>query len=153
MLNNSRALIISFHQFERDQLEKQLVETKRESARTIRDLSKEISELEALVESKIYREDELERELELAREKLARQKTSSTDSTNVMLDTKMTHVQANCEICEQPGHDIVNCDLLQKDPSSTFFDRNSLPSTEMFCEDCESHGHLPAHCPHSMNVF
>ncbi|KAG6844343.1 hypothetical protein H0H87_007619 [Tephrocybe sp. NHM501043] len=58
---------------EQEQLRKRFVEAEMKSTRTIHDLNKEISELEALVESKIYREDELEQELERLRDKLARQ--------------------------------------------------------------------------------
>jgi CAP-Gly domain-containing linker protein 1 len=64
-----------------------------------------------------------------------------------------------CEICEQPGHDIFTCDLLQEGPSPTansaVFDhsRGHRVSSDLFCEDCASPGHLAADCPHSLDVF
>jgi hypothetical protein len=63
-----------------------------------------------------------------------------------------------CEICELPGHDIFNCDLLKGGSNTTQAkshwsnnDDNSL--LDLFCEDCESHGHSAANCPHSMDIF
>ena len=74
-----------------------------------------------------------------------------------------------CEICERPGHDIFSCPLL-KDGStetesiqtSTNDHFSSLSSSqkgpkpagaELFCEDCEGHGHVAADCPYSLDVF
>jgi hypothetical protein len=55
-----------------------------------------------------------------------------------------------CELCEKPGHDMFNCDALP--PLRT----NAAPvddPSDMFCEDCDTHGHSTADCPHSMDVF
>lgn len=49
-----------------------------------------------------------------------------------------------CEICERPGHDIFGCDVLNKGADTR---------AELFCEDCESHGHIASDCPHSLDVF
>ncbi|KAF8070239.1 hypothetical protein FPV67DRAFT_1486720 [Lyophyllum atratum] len=134
---------------EQEQLRKRLVEAEMKSARTIHDLNKEISELEALVESKIYREDELEQEVEKMKEKLARHnKKASKSSTDSVASTIVERREEVCEICERPGHDIFNCDVLNKEAPVT------LRSVEdLFCEDCESHGHVAADCPHSLDVF
>ncbi|GLB37166.1 hypothetical protein LshimejAT787_0402170 [Lyophyllum shimeji] len=138
-------------EMEQEQLRKRLVEAEMKSARTIHDLNKEISELEALVESKIYREDELEQELEKLREKLARQTKKSSKSSTDTLESRSTigeRQEQVCEICERPGHDIFNCEVLNKDGPV------QLRSVEdLFCSDCESHGHTAAECPHSLDVF
>jgi CAP-Gly domain-containing linker protein 1 len=108
-------------------------------------LNKEITELESLVESKIYREDELERELDSLRQAQRRaaktvRKVSkgSSELDAVPEDRPATspppptkdagHARTTsllggdsdvCEICERPGHDIFSCDLLRESSSPT----------------------------------
>lgn len=63
--------------------------------------------------------------------------------------------QGRCEICDMPGHDIFNCDMLNDKahpPPQPHLGLDDSPS-DLFCDDCESHGHLAADCPHSMDVF
>ncbi|KAF8210105.1 hypothetical protein K438DRAFT_1903746 [Mycena galopus ATCC 62051] len=143
-------------EMELEQLRKRLADSEMKSARVAHDLNKEISELEALIESKIYREDELEQELERTKDKLARQRKSSKGSSEVV-DTRrrpasvassdVSDTEGVCEICEKPGHDIFTCSLLSAGTPRTPSD------SELFCEDCESHGHAAADCPHSLDVF
>ncbi|KAF7361997.1 CAP-Gly domain-containing linker protein 2 [Mycena venus] len=145
-------------EMELEQLRKRLADSEMKSARVAHDLNKEISELEALIESKIYREDELEQELERTKEKLARQRKISKGSSEVV-DTRrragsvagsdVSDADGVCEICEKPGHDIFTCSLLSAGTPTD--DRTS--DSELFCEDCESHGHVAADCPHSLDVF
>jgi CAP-Gly domain-containing linker protein 1 len=52
-----------------------------------------------------------------------------------------------CELCEKPGHDMFNCDALPPLQS------NANDPSDLFCEDCDTHGHTTADCPHSMDVF
>ncbi|KAG5643612.1 hypothetical protein DXG03_000620 [Asterophora parasitica] len=133
---------------EQEQLRKKLVDAEMKSARTIHDLNKEISELEALVESKIYREDELEQEVERLREKVARQSKKAAKSSTDTIDSRNPVASSVCEICEREGHDIFSCDVLNKEGPAR------LRSVEdLYCEDCESHGHSAADCPHSLDVF
>ncbi|KAJ7733766.1 hypothetical protein DFH07DRAFT_928669 [Mycena maculata] len=146
-------------EMEIDQLRKRLADAEMKSARVAHDLNKEISELEALIESKIYREDELEQELERTKEKLARQRKASKGSSEVdtrrrpgsVASSDVSDTEGVCEICEKPGHDIFSCSLLSAGGSVP--DRGSSSGTELFCEDCESHGHVAADCPHSLDVF
>ncbi|OBZ68152.1 Trans-L-3-hydroxyproline dehydratase [Grifola frondosa] len=60
------------YEVEVEQQRKKLMDAEMKNARTVHDLTKEIGELETLIESKIYREDELETEVERLKEKLAR---------------------------------------------------------------------------------
>ncbi|KAJ7262294.1 hypothetical protein B0H12DRAFT_1321913 [Mycena haematopus] len=146
-------------EMELEQLRKRLADSEMKSARVVHDLNKEISELEALIESKIYREDELEQELERTKEKLARQRKSSKGSSEAV-DTRrrpasvagsdVSDTEGVCEICEKPGHDIFTCSLLS---AGTPTDDRTSSDSELFCEDCESHGHVAADCPHSLDVF
>lgn len=153
------------YEIDLEQLRKRLTETEAKSARTTHDLNKEVGELESLIETKIYREDELEQEIEQLKEKLARveKKSSkranqamsllSTDSLDSMSDANQGPLTGDvCEICEQPGHDIFTCDLLRGSPAPTPGGKDSPPS-ELYCEDCENYGHVAADCPHSMDVF
>ncbi|KAF9481560.1 hypothetical protein BDN70DRAFT_876224 [Pholiota conissans] len=142
---------------EMDQLRKRLNEMEIKHARVVHDLNKEISGLEALVESKIYREDELEQEVEKLKEKLSRRDKKSSkngvdgpDSSRHRLSSASSLSTASsenprgqevCEICERPGHDIFNCSLLKDE------------AVPVICEDCESPGHVAADCPHSQEVF
>ncbi|THV07103.1 hypothetical protein K435DRAFT_960070 [Dendrothele bispora CBS 962.96] len=172
-----------------EQLRKKLADVEMKSARSTHDLNKEISELEALVESKIYREDELEQEIERLKDKLARAQkkakssttpseivssehgprkasisASSIQSSSSLSQDSQTHGdEPVCEICERPGHDIFNCDLLKEDrPLSTTSSISSLgevngktthASDDLWCEDCESPGHTAEDCPNSEDVF
>lgn len=86
---------------------------------------------------------------------------SVDDDTNSLASTNDTVVLVDvCEICEKPGHDIFTCPLLKDDlptgagASNVTSRRSPNPSTfELFCVDCEGHGHLAADCPHSLDVF
>ncbi|KXN90912.1 Eukaryotic translation initiation factor 3 subunit C [Leucoagaricus sp. SymC.cos] len=112
-----------------EDLRKRLAEIETKHARITHDLNKEISELEALVEAKIYREDELEQEVERLKEKLSKMKkaTKSNGETNSLRhQASLTSVKNTedmiqstnenlCEICERPGHDIFTCDLLKEE--------------------------------------
>ncbi|KAG1848637.1 hypothetical protein C8R48DRAFT_663471 [Suillus tomentosus] len=153
---------------ELEQLRKRLTEAEMKTARVTHDLNKEIGELEALVESKIYREDELEQELERLKEKLSRNNKKSSknclEPTDLPPRKRSSTPNINrspsedvCEICERPGHDIFTCDLLRDEtPPAREQDvvkkTNGDPS-DLFCVDCEGHGHVAADCPHSLDVF
>ncbi|EKM54369.1 uncharacterized protein PHACADRAFT_96626, partial [Phanerochaete carnosa HHB-10118-sp] len=130
----------------------------------------------------IYREDELEREVARLQERLARnQKKSSkglSEEPTSSVTTSLSSVSSSassrpesvmsdttsrsgsediCEICEKPGHDIFSCDLLKEDrplgigSASDFLTKSA--TDDLFCEDCEEHGHTAANCPHSLDVF
>ncbi|KAG2036140.1 hypothetical protein BDR03DRAFT_1057660 [Suillus americanus] len=149
---------------ELEQLRKRLAEAEMKTARVTHDLNKEIGELEALVESKVR--DELEQELERLKEKLSRntKKLSKNSLEPTDLPPRKRSSTPNsfnrsssedvCEICERPGHDIFTCDLLRDDTT----DQNAVKKTngdpsDLFCVDCEGHGHVAADCPHSLDVF
>jgi hypothetical protein len=65
------------------------------------------------------------------------------------------NAQKICEICEKSGHDLFNCDLLKEDtgtiPRSAAISLSNIAG--LFCEDCESYGHLAVDCPHSLDIF
>ncbi|KAI0745313.1 hypothetical protein C8Q76DRAFT_806678 [Earliella scabrosa] len=157
------------YETEVEQLRKKLADLEMKSARQVHDLNKEIGELESLIESKIYREDELEREIERLKEKLARSQKKSSKSdlpedpmrrpASRASTISSTIGQTNeevCEICERPGHDIFTCDLLKEGPptsSSISSASTRRDDSEQICEDCEERGHTAANCPNSLDVF
>ncbi|KAH8118910.1 hypothetical protein DFH11DRAFT_1561792 [Phellopilus nigrolimitatus] len=180
------------HDIEIEQLRKKMAELEKKSTRTIHDLNKEVNELESLVEAKIYREDELESEVERLKQKVSKGRPSKSSTELSVPDQHSHHSSSNststingsehisatpanamstsrdpmpsesevCEICERPGHDIFTCDLLKDgseptiSPASTSVPKNPKGTdSDLFCEDCESHGHLAANCPHSLDVF
>ncbi|KAJ3983192.1 hypothetical protein F5890DRAFT_1524709 [Lentinula detonsa] len=193
-------------------LKKKLGEMEIKAARKTHDLNKEISDLEALVETKIYREDELEQEIERLNEKLRKANAkrsgksssgpstagdvSSSSTAHVAAPTSSKHTNSSsigstsiksngfeesssseggageepvCEICEKPGHDIFSCDLLREDyghrdmmSSSDNITSHSVTGDEggdaegdldIWCEECEGHGHRAEECPYAGDVF
>uniref|UniRef100_A0A0W0FSC5 CAP-Gly domain-containing protein n=1 Tax=Moniliophthora roreri TaxID=221103 RepID=A0A0W0FSC5_MONRR len=161
-----------------EHLRKKIADMEMKNARTTHDACfLEISELEALVEAKIYREDELEEEVKRLKDKIARQeKKSAKFSTGLAPENSSSSSTSHgptgdvCEICERPGHDIFNCDLLKEDgplsaksttnaahkaingDNPTSSDKETEPE-DLWCEDCEGYGHLKEECPNSEDVF
>ncbi|KAJ3492810.1 hypothetical protein NLJ89_g11159 [Agrocybe chaxingu] len=162
---------------ELEQMRKRLNEAEMKHARATHDLNKEISELEALVESKIYREvsfwclreiaiklikyllkDELEQEVERLKEKLSRHKKSSKGA-NESQDGR--HRLSNASISTTSSEKRVVesreevCEICER-PGHDIFNCSLLKDdagTGLVCEDCESPGHAAANCPHSQDVF
>lgn len=130
-----------------------------------------------------YYQDELEREVERLKERLARSQkkssktglpedsrssvSSSMSSASILSSTSRSAKFSDatisdstsrgeevCEICERPGHDIFTCDLLKDDrPLSSASMGSKRANEDIFCEDCEEHGHTAANCPHALDVF
>ncbi|GAA5968349.1 hypothetical protein JCM3765_002911 [Sporobolomyces pararoseus] len=106
---------------ELEQLRSELKEVQRKSERDVKALNQEVSELEALVESKIYREDELETELEHYKSLLSKHSIPGVASTsNGFSSSKNAHRSASvvedegdegssCEMCGETGHDLDSC--------------------------------------------
>ncbi|GAA5988041.1 hypothetical protein JCM5350_004149 [Sporobolomyces pararoseus] len=105
---------------ELEQLRSELKEVQRKSERDVKALTQEITELESLVESKIYREDELETEVEHYKSLLLKHSIPGVASTtNGSSTSKSTHRSApvvdegdeasSCEMCGETGHDLDSC--------------------------------------------
>ncbi|GAA5830650.1 hypothetical protein JCM5353_007570 [Sporobolomyces roseus] len=113
---------------ELEALRSELKEVQRKSERDLKALNQEVSELEALVESKIYREDELETELE--RYKTLAAQTPTTGSFSVprsngaSLKNGTSHHEeedgeTSCEMCGETGHDLDSCPDFRRSSSPT----------------------------------
>jgi CAP-Gly domain-containing linker protein 1 len=83
-------------------------------------------------------------------EKKAKNSTEANDMRLRFPDALHGSDSDVCELCEKPGHDMFNCDALPPLRSNTA--PGDDPS-DLFCEDCDTHGHTTADCPHSMDVF
>ncbi|GAA5909177.1 uncharacterized protein JCM6883_005796 [Sporobolomyces salmoneus] len=104
-----------------EQLRSELKEIQRKSERDVKALNQEVSELENLVESKIYREDELETELEHYKSLLSKHSiptsanngatttTTTTTSTSKLSQSAEEDEEASCEMCGETGHDLDSC--------------------------------------------
>jgi CAP-Gly domain-containing linker protein 1 len=108
----------------------------------------EVNELESLLESKIFREEELEKDLERLRNRSLspslRRKSSSgsghrphsmTPPTNspppppTIEEETVVDESLWCEICEEKGHDILGCKAVFGDKPSATTNRASIRST------------------------
>ncbi|KAF8706023.1 hypothetical protein RHS03_05195, partial [Rhizoctonia solani] len=148
---------------ENELMKTKITEMEQKHARVVLDLNKEITELENLVESKIYREDDLERELERYKEKLARAQRPSGESmlTNGTSKSKsnikvVTTMADRCELCESKDHDGMDCPLLHdggEDEPTVKISAAIGKDKKGWCADCEEFGHEVDECPNSQEVF
>ncbi|KDN40486.1 hypothetical protein RSAG8_08106, partial [Rhizoctonia solani AG-8 WAC10335] len=148
---------------ENELMKTKITEMEQKHARLVLDLNKEITELENLVESKIYREDDLERELERCKEKLARAQKHSGESmlTNGTSKSKstikvITTMADRCELCESKDHDGMDCPLLDDGGEEEHTVKLPVLDNERaksWCADCEEYGHGVENCPNSQDVF
>jgi len=141
-----------------EQLRRKMSEMETKNNRIVHDLNKEIAEMENLVEAKIYREDELEREIERLKKASRTHKSSTKMSGESILTGNNAIRRASipesedgevCEICGKVGHDILTCDLVFNDSAPIA----GKVVSDMWCVDCESPTHSTEHCPHSQDVF
>lgn len=142
-----------------------------QQADVIKDYEREVSELESLIESKIYREDELETRVQELESQLSGQhkvngtsshvrneSTSSTISTASQGTTRSTQsngttgTDTRCELCEGP-HDLDACPVFT---GATLEAGNTSPLSikkKKWCADCESSAHDTSECPMADDVF
>ncbi|KAI8328684.1 hypothetical protein EDC96DRAFT_452717 [Choanephora cucurbitarum] len=99
--------------------------TEKESKRQVALLNRDISELESLIESKIFKEADLEEALETERKQVKKlmqeiqdlkEDTKLRESLSSSFKKEQTKKEVNhqvsdlyCEICEVPGHDLISC--------------------------------------------
>ncbi|KAG8687648.1 hypothetical protein FRC08_011869 [Ceratobasidium sp. 394] len=160
---------------ENELMKTKITEMEQKHARAILDLNKEITELENLVESKIYREDDLERELERCKEKLARatRNSSKLSGESMLVNGTNGTIKAGkppgprpdisvitssgelnrCELCESTDHDGMDCPLLHDVHVEESGKHSAGAMTSRWCEDCEEFGHTVESCPNSQDVF
>ncbi|ORZ00297.1 hypothetical protein BCR43DRAFT_560826 [Syncephalastrum racemosum] len=114
-------------------------------------LNKDLAELEGLVESRVFGENDLEEALEAEKQKVKRLEAKLEQQQQHQLPQSNQQdgggsggaVSSSslpfCELCETEGHDIVECDAVQ---------------TQVYCENCEEYGkHTTRDCPSQDEVF
>lgn len=112
-------------------------------------LNREVSELESLIESKIYREDELEqrahdleRELDRLRSSDQSYQHGNGHSRNSSIATTGTDHDDRCELCEGP-HSLDACPVFSGEVVDDVPKKNNKTGT--FCADCEVRLSLVGH--------
>jgi CAP-Gly domain-containing linker protein 1 len=104
-------------------------------------LNREVSELESLIESKIYREDELEQrahdlERELDRLRPTDHTSQHGHSRNSSIATTGTDHDDRCELCEGP-HSLDACPVFSGEVVDDVHPAPAKSDTGKFCADCE----------------
>ncbi|CAO3645871.1 unnamed protein product [Cunninghamella blakesleeana] len=117
--------------------EKQLISKQVE----IQKLSKELADLESLVETKVFSQGETEEALEMERLKVKQLEKQ----INLL---SMENQPIYCDICHQEGHDLLTCQEFKKNNNK----QNN--HTELFCEYCDAYDdHITEDCPNQDETF
>ncbi|KAM0745878.1 hypothetical protein T439DRAFT_384504 [Meredithblackwellia eburnea MCA 4105] len=160
-------------QREIDSLKLQLAESEKKSSKEIKALTQEVSDLEALVENKIYREEELEDQLaklkklsgagsipssrKVTGHERTYSETSSSHSRSAATNSELEENSGECEMCGEQGHEIDSCPIfagssgMAKTASSS--SAQTVSNGAEFCDDCEEYGHSLEHCPLANEIF
>jgi CAP-Gly domain-containing linker protein 1 len=113
----------------------------KEQKRQILMLNRDISELESLIESKIFKEADLEEALEKERKQVKKLQLELSDmkedkklapfatTSSPVKKTTPAKDDAYCEICEVFGHDLISCKAVTKDDPER-------PVSSSICETC-----------------
>lgn len=111
-------------------------------------LNRDISELESLIESKIFKEADLEEALDKERKLARKLNIELQDLKDDMASNQRQDKEENssyCEICEIYGHDLISCSKVvsvQEQPERPY------------CDNCEEHGlHSTDNCRNQNESF
>ncbi|GJN91450.1 hypothetical protein Rhopal_004473-T1 [Rhodotorula paludigena] len=142
---------------ELEDLRKQLAEVERKSELEIKALNQEVTELESLVESKIYREDELETELEkykaLAAKTPGPSAAARPNGSVKKTDSLVGKGNVECEMCGEKGHDLDSEKRSSVASTSSAAAGNGVGGAADYCDDCEEYGHSLEDCPLASEIF
>lgn len=118
-------------------------------------LEGEIEVLEKMVETKVFREEELEREVESLRAQVTKlSKTASVPamiSNNVVESKNKVHLW--CEMCESSGHDILDCKARFRKNAEQENVAKPVNGKKLWCALCERDGHSSMDCPYETSMF
>lgn len=114
--------LILTHSSEMRQVKDQLQDAERKHNREIKTLNRDVTELETIIEAKIFKEEDLETALENER-KVARQLRDDMKALKASMglrnNNKDEPKQPYCELCELSGHDLVDCKAALSDSKET----------------------------------
>ncbi|ORX50600.1 hypothetical protein DM01DRAFT_1290465 [Hesseltinella vesiculosa] len=151
------------HRAELRQLKDQLMDAERNHQRQVKTLNRDITELEGIIEGKIFKEADLEEALEKERKaskrlrhdiielqdqvKANREPLASSSTTHLASPPTEDNTAPYCEICEAYGHDLMSC-------TAVLDDIPKAESAELYCENCDIHGqHDTNDCPSQNDTF
>ncbi|KAG1169430.1 hypothetical protein G6F70_008455 [Rhizopus microsporus] len=112
----------------------------------IRKMTKDINQLEALVENKVFGDSELEEQLELEKKRVIalerelnqlKHKLLTSPNTPPTATTALPISKLYCELCNNDGHDVLSCEL-----------------SKVYCDNCDQYGvHTTEDCPNQDETF
>ncbi|GAA5796005.1 hypothetical protein HPULCUR_001371 [Helicostylum pulchrum] len=125
---------------------KTLEREKEEKMIQVKQLYKDLSELESLVENKVFGEAELEEKLEDEKNKVLKlsRELNELKSNFISPTTSSIHggeedLAKYCELCEKYGHDLIQC-------------KNTVK--KVYCDNCDDYGnHITEDCPNQDETF
>ncbi|KAL0076045.1 hypothetical protein J3Q64DRAFT_1643292 [Phycomyces blakesleeanus] len=139
---------------------------RKEHDRNTAGLHRDISELESLIESKIFKEADLEEVLEHERKQTSRLRDELSDMKDQVKRLLREREQQQqrplsfsidtisglyCEICEVAGHDLMGCKAVVPEAAKLNIDHDSK---QLYCENCDENGlHDTDHCPNQNETF
>ncbi|KAI8997050.1 hypothetical protein BDB01DRAFT_892651 [Pilobolus umbonatus] len=98
-------------------------------------LSKDLNELESLVEHRVFRESEFEEQLSEEREKV---KSLEKVIQQLQSSTQSPSHSTRCHLCDQYGHDELDCNK----------------KSSLYCDNCDRYGsHSTDDCPNQDETF
>ncbi|KAK9471933.1 uncharacterized protein V1510DRAFT_396044 [Dipodascopsis tothii] len=118
-------------------------------------LEADVDALEKMVEAKVFREDELEREVERLQAELAGRAPAPLAPKDSALVPKTLNVEKEpwCEMCESAGHDILDCrETFRARPQNENVAQPAEPR-KLWCALCERDGHASMECPYEPAMF
>ncbi|KAI8342434.1 hypothetical protein BC941DRAFT_412761 [Chlamydoabsidia padenii] len=157
------------HASELQRIKDQQHQADQKHQREIKSLNRDVTELESIIEAKIFKEADLETALEnerktasrlrddimeLREEQVAKKRTdlnhglvsNSSSSSGTSITGPMTDDGPYCEICETSGHDLMSCKAVLGGTRDTL--------ERPFCENCDEHGlHNTSSCPNQNETF
>ncbi|KAL8277495.1 hypothetical protein RQP46_010125 [Phenoliferia psychrophenolica] len=148
-------------QREVDSLKSQLKDAEKKYERETKALNQEVNELESLVESKTYREDELELELEQLKRYGNQHHSNASNGTGASHSRNGSAAldEGECEMCGEKGHDLDSCPDFGGGLSSARSASMNKMAAEAtangteFCDDCAEYGHSLEECPLANEMF
>ncbi|KAH8921082.1 hypothetical protein BT69DRAFT_1351890 [Atractiella rhizophila] len=146
-------------------LKAKMEEMAKKSAREVKALNQEVSELEALVESKVFREEELDAEVRKLRKMVGQGGPQAPSNASIHSSTPPSsqrhlsngHISPDgsepCEMCGR-GHSLEDCPIfLGLDEEEEGAAPTDKKDRKLYCSNCESFDHDTDNCPHDNDVF
>ncbi|KAI9348400.1 hypothetical protein BD770DRAFT_395365 [Pilaira anomala] len=125
---------------------KLLEKEKDEKTIQVKQLHKDLTELESLVENRVFGEAELEEKLEEEKKKVLKlsRELNELKSNYISPTTSSTteDLTKYCDLCKKYGHDLTRCK------------NTTMTLGKMYCDNCDDYGnHITEDCPNQDETF